>query len=494
MPADLARPDYLHEVEYATTLGPEVADLCEQAGFAPYPEQRLVLDGLFGIKAGGQVAAFETDVICSRQQLKTGLEKQAVLGWTFLWPRPPLIIWSAHEFETAQAAWTDLCTLIESNPDLDRELARRPTGGAMPEIVIRNPKTGETQRIRFKTRTGGGGRGLTANKVILDEGLYLSGAHMGALLPTLIQVHNPQVLIGSSAGYAKSHVLRAAKARGRQGSDPRQLYAEWCAPPRKCARDDCDHVKGTPGCALDNVALWRHACPVSARKDPTMVTIQDLRNTMSPLGFMTEVLGWWEEPTGEAAIDLDRWSSRELTDPGSEIAPASRIGLAVDVSPKRTWSAIGAAGLRTDQRLHVEVTGRPSTGEVDYRPGTAWVVDRAAAIALDHGIPVHMAAGSAAASLIPDFKQLGVQVVEVSPGDVAAACGMVADKVADGTLVHLEQPELDAAIDATRWRDVGDRTRVWGRRQSAADITPTYAITLAAWAATSGDPGGFNVY
>ena len=37
------------------------------------------------------------------------------------------------------------------------------------------------QRIKFKARTNSGGRGLTGDKVILDEAMFLMPSQMGSL-------------------------------------------------------------------------------------------------------------------------------------------------------------------------------------------------------------------------------------------------------------------------------------------------------------------------
>src|SRR6266498_5183932 len=76
----------------------------------------------------------------------------------------------------------------------------------------------DDRRVKFKARTQGGGRGLTADKDVLDESMFLLPAHMGALLPTLSARPDPQVLYGGSAGLAKSDVWRAVRDRGRIGS------------------------------------------------------------------------------------------------------------------------------------------------------------------------------------------------------------------------------------------------------------------------------------
>ncbi|MFW5415040.1 hypothetical protein J0910_00005, partial [Nocardiopsis sp. CNT-189] len=46
---------------------------------------------------------------------------------------------------------------------------------------------------------GGGGRGLTADRVILDEAYNLSDDHMAALLPTMSARPNPQIVYTTSA-------------------------------------------------------------------------------------------------------------------------------------------------------------------------------------------------------------------------------------------------------------------------------------------------------
>src|SRR6185369_12027837 len=123
-------------------------------------------------------------------------------------------------------------------------------------------------RLIFKARTKGGGRGLTGNKVILDEAFALLPTHMGALLPTLSAVEDPQVLYGSSAGKADAEVLAGIAERGRVG-EIRLGYAEWSIPRGTCKDPVCEHKKppkhltdyrdwfAVTGCALDDPENWK---------------------------------------------------------------------------------------------------------------------------------------------------------------------------------------------------------------------------------------------
>ncbi len=472
--AVLSRPDFHTAPEYTRTLGPEVAELCDAIGFAPYPEQRILLDDLFALDAYGHSAAFEVAVVVARQQMKTGFLKQAALGWLFVTDQP-LVIWSAHEFGTAQEAFRDMHALIAGSDVLSRRVKKITTGNGDEAIELTSGA-----RIRFKARTSGGGRGMTGHKVILDEAYALQPEHTSALLPTLIAVPDGQVVYGSSAGLARSEILRELRDRGRTGSR-RLAYTEWCAERRDCRSEACSHRVGTPGCAMDDEVLWRAACPVTARLNPDMEPIRVLRNAMSPDGFARECLGWWDDPTGESPISESVWS--DMLDPESSVDVPR---FALDVSPGRDWACIVAAGPSGDA-THVEVTSNAE--DVDYREGVGWTVPRVLRLRdrFPDGFTVTIGGGTAAESVVPDLEAAGVVVERVTGADVPAACGLFFDSAVLGRLRHLGQAPLTRAVMAARRKDVGDRTFVWGRR-SSTDITPLYAATLAVWASRQTKP------
>jgi hypothetical protein len=313
----LAKPDFHTAPAWDRTLGDEVADLGSLVGFEPYPEQRLVLDDVFALDPRdlNKSAAFEVATIACRQQMKTGLLKLCALGWLFLTDQP-LVIWSAHEFGTSREAFRDILALIDGSEYLSRRVQSVTTAAGNEQIEL---VTGA--RLKFKARTSGGGRGLTGSKVILDEAFALMPEHMGALLPTLIAVPDPQVLYGSSAGMVKSEILRSLRNRGRVGGG-RLAYAEWASDRRDCVTPTCHHVAGTEGCALDDVELWRQACMVTARMDPEMGPIRALRDAMPPEEFMRECLGWWDADGTAAAFGVGRWEACATADrPTASLIP-----------------------------------------------------------------------------------------------------------------------------------------------------------------------------
>ena len=56
---DLVAPSTLWVPPYHSTLGPEVAELCESVGFGPDVEQRLILDAVFAVDGSGPVVDSE---------------------------------------------------------------------------------------------------------------------------------------------------------------------------------------------------------------------------------------------------------------------------------------------------------------------------------------------------------------------------------------------------------------------------------------------------
>ena len=66
---------------FVWTLGDEVADLNTVAGFPPDPEQRPILDDIFGVDEAGR-SVFEVAVIAPRQNIQSKWVKefQSVTG------------------------------------------------------------------------------------------------------------------------------------------------------------------------------------------------------------------------------------------------------------------------------------------------------------------------------------------------------------------------------------------------------------------------------
>lgn len=480
----LVEPAYAHFPEWSETFGPEVADLCDLAGFPPDPEQELGLDALFGIDSNGRAVAFEFWCLAARQNLKTGLLKQAVLGWLFITDQR-LITWSAHEMTPTREAFNDLVNLIENTPVLAKRLETGPTNGVFrgsgQEALAFRPSAAcrEGQRVLFKARTHSGGRGLTGDKVILDEGFALKNTHMGSLMPTLSARPDPQIVGGSSACRADSEVLRGIVERGRS-LDPfkrRRLgYMEFCAPENVCESAECPHYVGYAGCAMDKREYIIMANPQAGRRI-TWDYLEGERDALDPLEFGRERLGWHDKPAVEDGplISKDMW--QKLEDVNSR--PTGRVAFGVYVNKLQTSAAIGVAGFRADGKIHVGVV--PAVRDRDFAalPGIEWIPARMKELS-DSWRPCGWGLDdrSAAGSLMPDIDKLGITIKNATTGDVARACMAFYSKVQEDGLRHQGSKPLADSVTAGVTRDLSDGW-AWDRKDVKSDIVQLMAVTLA---------------
>ncbi len=456
----LVKPAHFTAPDFADSLAPEVADLAEMVGFPADPEQRLVLDAMFGLDRVGRRVAFEVAVIGARQNIKTGLFKIAALGEAFI-AEVPLLVWSAHEFPTAQEAFRDLSELIESSPDLDREIKHIHRGNGDEAIELLNGC-----RIKFKARTKSGGRGLSGKRVVLDEAFALHSTHMGALLPMLSAQDEPQVWYGSSAGLADSEVLRGIRDRGRKGSRS-MVYVEWCAPKEGCATSNCSHAVGSEGCILDDEAFWQMANPQMGRRIRTE-TIRNERLALPPEEFARERLGWWDEPGQlEHIFGAEKWSRCAI--PTVDKPPTDGMVIGIGVAVDRSYSSISAA---------VPMAGRTLVGVLWRGRGTDGVVAEAARICAQYGCRAVIDNHGPGADLVERLKEADIQVSPLNTSDVLDAYAIFYDAVQARTVAHMSHPELEAAVSGAQKRSVGDRWAV-GRRTSAVDVSPLEAAVLA---------------
>lgn len=475
----LVEPTWLNHPVYVETLGPEVADINALAGYAPDPEQELILDLTFAIGPNGLSAAFEIDIIGPRQQFKTAVIKQMELGWLYV-TEERLIVHSAHELDTTAEAFRDLAELIESTPALSRRLA--PTRGDRQGISEGNGRwaieLAGGQRVKYKARTAGGSRGLTGWKVVLDEGFALQPTHMGALLPTLAAVPDPQVVIASSAGKADSEILHEAKDRGRAGTSPRQVYIEYGDRHAHtgCADAECDHAKTAKGCAFDDEERWARIMPQLGRR-VTAATVRAMRQSMPPEEFGREFMVWWDDPI-DAGPDglLEAWHLCI----GETSAPTGRPVFAIDVAPKSKSAAIVAAMWRPDGLPHIEV--------VAYGPGADWVIDRAPQLLKHRPLDWVVDPAGPAGALLPDLAEVGIVPRQMTTREVGQACEAYARAITSQRIKHLGDLVMTRALGGAAQRDIGDGLWAWSRRKSGADICPLVGGTEAFWGLSVAPP------
>lgn len=460
-------PRLLHLPEHtASSAVREVSQLAALGGIILDPWQELVLEGALGERPDGKWSAFEVGCEVPRQNGKGGLLEARELAGLFLFGER-LIIHSAHEFATAEEALERMAVIVESCPDFDRRVRVIKRSHGQEGVYLKGG-----QRLKYKTRTKGGGRGLTADLVVLDEAMHIPEAMLNALFPTLSTIPNPQLWYTGSAVDQESMpegvVFARLRERALKGDDPSLAYFGWSPAfehPSEVAAEDAM-----------NPEVWAQANPALGIRI-TAEYIAAEQRSMSPRGFAVERLGVGDWPATDTNPDrkltTEMWEACQ--DPRS--VPQDPVTLAIDTTPDRAFTAIGAAGHRRDGLAHIEI--------VRMKAGTRWVASDLVGLVERHAPSgVLIAKGSPAASLFDEIVDalagFEVEVKLVGTEEHAKACGAFFDTVKDGRLRHLGTTELGVAIQGARTRAHGEAW-LWSRTGSSVNIAPLVAVTLAVW-------------
>jgi hypothetical protein len=457
-------PPRVHSVpDYDFTHGQDAIDLAASCGLVLDEPQRLVLNDMLGVrKSTGKFAAFECCVVEPRQNGKGAIYEARELAGVFLLGEK-LLIHSAHEYATSLEAFYRMLFLLEENHELMAQVRKTRNAHGEQGFDFKNGA-----RLRYRTRTRGGGRGFSCDFMGLDEAMQLPDFAVAALLPTLSARENPQVFFAGSAVDQEIHehglTLARLRERGHTGSDPSLAYFEWSL--------EFDH----PDDVLPEMAAdprnWKRSNPALGDRI-SVEHVEKEQRSMPPRSFAVERLGVgdWPSTDPEALMVWTRAQWKALEDLESEMTERSPLVIAFDVTPDRATGSIGCAGLREDDLGHVEL--------MQHRRGTGWIpgllVDyveryKPAVVACDGASP--------AASLIPLLEKAGVKVKTLTTNEYVRACGSFFDAVVEEKIRHRDDPVLNAAIWGAATRPLADRF-AWARRESKVDISPLVAVTVA---------------
>lgn len=498
----------------------EAIELAESAGLFLDEWQSWSLTESMGTGSDGLWSAFEVCWIISRQNGKNAVLRVRELYGLFLGGEE-LIIHTAHEFKASTEHFRKMMQMIKNTPSLHKRV--KPNGyktshgeeaielRASPTLIFgsdgRLVRQSIEPRLRFLARSRGSGRSFTCDTLVYDEAMILSDAEVGASLPTLSAVRNPQVWYTASAGMPDSTQLNSVRNRGIAGDDPELVFGEWSANPHN---EYCP-----PGCSehddRDNPETWAKANPALGRTRLTLAHTRREFRKMPAAQFDRERLGIGEWPMGAEAwlvIPESVWDKCAVggrDENGTwtaDIGRPARIAVAVDVTPDQSAACIAIAGITKDaagqERILVEI-GLDPQGTIDHRAGTAWVIPRLKELKLRHRLAAVVIDPIGPGLILADAaEKAGLEVTRPKLRDVAEAhmqfCNWARDlpeRTENGKvqaaqprkLAHLAQRDLRSAVSAGVRRDLGDGQYAWARKSTTVDISPVCAASFAAWAA-----------
>lgn len=437
------------------------------------PWQEQITIDTFGRRADGRWAARDIVALCSRQNGKGRVSDAQELPALFLFGEPQ-VLHSAHEFKTSQETFRRLVEVVEGSAWLSSRV--KAVSRSKGDEGIELTRSAGGGRLRFVARTEGSARGFSAERIVFDEAYALTIGQFGAQTPTLATMDNPQITYTSTPPDEKlgpmphDAMLPSVRRRGVEG-DPRVALYEW-SPPRGADAADVD--------------LW-YACNPSLGYLIREEFLHDQYRAFAAAGavakFRTEHLGEWP-PDGDEqwlVIGEDEWTAAcDAPDERRGTAGSQMTGrpaFAIDMTPARSHSAIGAAGRRHDGLRHIEL--------VDHRPGSGWVVERARELQARWNPCVWVVdPAGPAGSLIPDLEAAGIApLVKLGAREAAQACGQLFDGIAGADVAardvrHRGQGPLTAAVAGAVKRELAG-SWAWARKGVGVDISPLVVVTEA---------------
>lgn len=364
------------------------------------------------------------------------------------------IMHTSHAVKTSSDAFRRLWFVIEAHPDLKARVRRRSemTGAEFVELD-------SGARISFSTRSASTGRGLSIDRLVIDEAEDFPSSEVGALAPTTFARPRSQTMYtGTAPGVmVDSESFRATRQAAHENVNPRLGWSEWCA---------------EWGSNLDDRELWVRVNPAVASGRVPIQKVVDDRSSLPVDQFRAERLSMFA-PTAAGPVVFDPAGWEELLE--AESFPVRDLAIGVDAPPSRDAATVCLAGRRDDGKLHLEwYETNPGLG---WLP--PWVGERLApkvrAVVVDSRNPC--------AEL--DWTAAGVRPTLIGTRDVSAAAGALFDGITDSGVRHRGQVELTRGVLGAVQRPMAAGQGFgWDRKAPGSSVL--LAASLAVWGVDAG--------
>lgn len=422
-----------------------MVDLASTFGVTLDPWQENVLQAAMGERSDGRWAAKRVGLSVPRQNGKSELILARALAGAILFGEKTIII-SAHQQDTSRQIFNRFLELRELSPELNARVVK-----VMEAFNREHIKFTSGATIEFKARSGPGGRGFSADLLLLDEAQILDMRRWVSINSTMSARDNPQIWLTGTPPTPEDDGSVFESVRAGAGKSSNTAWVEWAADP---AAD--------PG-AVETLASANPAWFTRINHD----VVQGEFETYPPDRFALDRLGIWASDL--RATVMPNWPHLAAERP--DAAPAA-LGIASD--PDQTWLALGA--VLASEKPHLGIVMRVPVAE------RAQFLAEVVRISGTYGCPVLIDKNGPASFLLPDLSDAMVPLEPVGLDRFVQASVDLVLAVAAGEVEHGNYDELNAAVAAAGWRKVGDR-QVFARRNG--DISALEAVALALHGADS---------
>ena len=390
-------------------------------------------------------------VLVARQNGKTTLLMVLALFWLFK-ERVDMVLGTSSLQFTAKESWLKAVELCERHEDFASRIKVRYGSGEQELALI----GGGRYKIASSNRRGG--RGLTVDRLIMDEvrehqnwDAYL------AVEPTIASKPAAQLYMISNQGDDRSVVLKSLRDQALAGSDARLGLFEWSA------RD------GAEATDVKALAAANPSLGLRIQLDSLLGEARRAQHAggQQLAGFLTEHQCRWV-PMLDPAIDVDAWDACE--DFGTLEAIRSRVALCLEIAEDNQHSTLVAAAVLADKRVRLET--------VKAWDGLLCIQQmRAELPALVERVKPYVIgwySNGPAAAFAPDMAKKGGWpprgvLIEDIRGDTPASCMGFSEQVGARQVAHIYDPLLSEQVAGAEKQPHGDGWRFTRRGAGHCD-------------------------
>ena len=403
---------------------------------------------ILATRADGEYAADTIVISIPRQVGKTYLIGCIIFALCLM--KPGLrVIWTAQVKDTALETFDKFLTMA-AKPSVRPHIEATPRGKGDESVIFKNGST-----IEFGARDSGFGRGRTdVDVLVFDEGQHLSTEaleNMGAAQNVAV---NPLTFVMGTPPRPrdKGEFFSLLRREALDGDSDGTLYIETSAD-LKC--DPMDR------------AQWRKANPSFPARTSERAMLRLRKKLKNPDSWAREALGIWDDGPGRKIPSTVWLDARDLMSVAVE-----DFAVGVQVADDMSVCSVAVAGRRSDGDWHVHLEERFDV----IAEAVPWVsafvrANPIRAVVADMGSPTSVLADS--------LKRAKVAVTELPVRQLGVACASHLEGLRQGTVHHIGQAQVDAAVLITGSRSLG-KTGMWV--YTSPEGTEVTAVQAQAWA------------
>jgi hypothetical protein len=431
-------------------------------------------DGIYAATVGGITLSIP------RQVAKTFLVGRTVFLLSIEFPGLKSA-WTAHRLRTSTNTFKNLQGYAK-RPKVAPYIADIRKSHAEQEIVFTNGSV-----LMFGARENGFGRGIDEIDIeVFDEAGILTEKALEDMVAATNQSRHPHGALLFYMGTPPRPIDpgEVFTARRKEALELRPSDAPFGEP---VIGEDAVYVEcsAEPDADPEDRAQWAVANPSFPHRTPLRSMLRLRKNLPSDDSWKREALGIWDPDEGDSVISYEMWMA--LGDADSS-ALDETVKLAIDAPLGVKSATFSIAGKRADGLLHVSrrlylppqrqlKEGEEFDPRV-HRPLSERVVDYASQLTAGHKTSLILPPLSHARAWKADLIAANVSLDEMTPAEYAEARGRITNAIAEGTIRHRNQPEMNNAVAGLVSKPSGDG-EVWSARKSAASIVPLVAATCA---------------